>query len=187
MLGDTRARSRFATIGPWIALAVLGAVVAPQVAFLMEANMLPIDYALARAAPDRSGSAARFRLAQLADHALFLAVAAAVGLFGTGAARRSRSEADARRFLLVMGLGPVLLAVAVSVVTGMGLKSMWGMPMFNLSGLLLLALLPLIADRPVRHGKFQWTESVSALPIRLSWATIPAGGTERHRNGSTGR
>lgn len=314
MLGDTRARSRFATIGPWIALAVLGAVVAPQVAFLMETNLLPIDYALARAAPDRSGSAARFLLAQLADHALFLAMAAAVGLFGTGATRRSRSEADARRFLLVMGLGPVLLAVAVSVLTGMGLRSMWGMPMFNLSGLLLLALLPgrfdarrlrrlaylstailagvptvyagaivfrgslsdeparvlwpqaqiaetvvadhlretgrppriiagpvweaglvalkapdtpsvlidgmflkspwvssgdlgrlgalavwptgaalapelqaLIGDRPVRHGKFQWTESVSALPIRLSWATIPAGGPERHRNGSTGR
>ena len=34
------------------------------------------------------------------------------------------------------------------VVTGMGLRSMWGMPMFNLSGLLLLALLPGRFDPP---------------------------------------
>ena len=117
MMSDVRARSSFGTIGPWIALAVFGAAVAPQITFLMETKMLPIDYALARAAPDRSGSAARFLLAQFADHALFLAMAAAIGLFGTGAARRSQSEAGARKFLLLMGLGPVLLAVAVSVVT----------------------------------------------------------------------
>ena len=314
MTGDARARSSFGTIGPWIALVVFAASVAPQVIFLWKTNMLPIDYALARAAPDRSGTAANFLLAQLADHALFLAMAAAIGLFGAGAARRSQSEADARKFLLAMGLGPVLLALVVSVVTGMGLRSMWGMPMFSLSGLLLMALMPgrfdgrrlrrlayltvaivvglpavyattilfrpslsdeptrvvwpqeliaetlvadhvletgrppriiagpiweaglvalqapdapsvlidgmfmkspwvtvgdlgrfgalavwptgaslgpelqaLIADRPVRNGKFQWTESVSAVPIRLSWTTIPASGSERHRSDSTSR
>ena len=142
ILLDAQARAQLARIGPWAALAVFAVVAAPQARFLVETDFLPFDYALARAGSGRAGGALSFLLTQAADHAVLLAMALAAGLFGKGAARLPPQEARARRFLLVMGLLPALLAASMAAAAGMGLKDMWGMPMFNLSGLLLLALLP---------------------------------------------
>ena len=141
-LADAHARAQFARAGPWAALAVFALIVAPQAKFLVETDLLPFDYALARAGSGGAGGPLSFLLTQIADHAVFLLVALAAGLFGRGAFRLPPEEARARRFLAVMGLMPALLAALMAAATGMGLKDMWGMPMFNLSGLLLLALLP---------------------------------------------
>ena len=122
------------------ALATLALVFAPQAHFLVSADFLPLAYAAARAGA--AGGPGSFLVAQLADHAVFLLMALVAGLFGAGAVRPRPEEAAARRFLLVMALVPVLLAVVMAGASGMGLKDMWGMPMFNLSGLLLLALFP---------------------------------------------
>ena len=140
VLWDARARARLAGPGPWAALATLALVFAPQAHFLVRADFLPLAYAAARAGA--AGGAGSFLAAQLADHAVFLLMALAAGLFGAGAVRPRPEEAGARRFLLVMALAPVLMAVLMAGASGMGLKDMWGMPMFNLSGLLLLALFP---------------------------------------------
>lgn len=142
MLADVHARAHLARIGPWAALAVFAIVAAPQAQFLVATDFLPFDYALARAGSGRAGGPLSFLLTQVADHAVLLLMALSAGLFGKGAARLPPEEARARRFLLVMGLLPALLAALMAAATGMGLKDMWGMPMFNLSGLLLLALLP---------------------------------------------
>ena len=142
MLADAQARAQLVRIGPWAALAVFALVAAPQAAFLVGTDFLPLDYALARAGSGRAGGPLSFLLTQIADHAVFLLMALTAGLFGKGAFRSSPEEARARRFLIVMGLLPALLAALMAAVAGMGLKDMWGMPMFNLSGLLLLALLP---------------------------------------------
>ena len=142
MLADAQARAQLVRIGSWAALAVFVLVAAPQAAFLVETDFLPLDYALARAGSGRAGGPLSFLLTQIADHAVFLLMALAAGLFGRGAFRLPAEEARARRFLIVMGLLPALLAALMAALTGMGLKDMWGMPMFNLSGLLLLALLP---------------------------------------------
>lgn len=142
ILADARSRGHLSRPGPWIALAVCALVAAPQAIFLVETGFLPLDYAAARAASGRAGGPASFVLAQLADHAVFLLMALAAGLFGAGAARRAAAEARPRRFLLVMGLGPLVLTLLAAVAAGLGLKDMWGMPMFNFSGLLLMALLP---------------------------------------------
>ena len=142
MLTDAHARAHLARIGPWAALAVFAVVAAPQAHFLIETDFLPLDYALARAGSGRAGGPLSFLLTQIADHAVFLLMALAAGLFGRGAARLPPEEARARRFLGIMGLLPALLAALMAGATGMGLKDMWGMPMFNLSGLLLLAVLP---------------------------------------------
>ncbi len=142
MVADAGARAQLGRAGPWAALAVFAAIAAPQAMFLAETDFLPFDYALARAGSGRAGGPVSFLLTQLADHAVFLLMALAAGLIGRGAARLPDGEARARRFLLVMGLLPALLAALAAGAAGMGLKDMWGMPMFNLSGLLLLALLP---------------------------------------------
>ncbi len=142
MLADAPARARLVRPGPWIALAACALVAAPQAAFLIESGFLPLDYAATRAASGRAGDPVSFLLAQLADHGVFALMALAAGLFGTGAARRPAAEARARRFLLFMGLGPLVLTLLLAVAGDLGLKDMWGMPMFNWSGLLLIALLP---------------------------------------------
>ena len=65
-----------------------------------------------------------------------------------------------------MGLLPAFLAALMAGATGMGLKDMWGMPMFNLSGLLLLALLP---------GRFEGrTLARVALFAAVLLALVPA-------------
>ena len=140
ILCDARARARLAGPGPWAALAVFAVAAAPQAWFLVRTDFLPLEYAAARAGV--AGGAGPFLLAQLADHAVFAAMALGAGLFGAGAVLLRAEEARARRFLLVMGLLPVLLAVLAAGAGGTGLRDMWGMPMFNLSGLLLLALVP---------------------------------------------
>lgn len=140
ILWDARARARLAGPGPWVALAIFAAAAAPQAHFLVATDFLPLEYAASRAGA--AGEAGPFLLAQLADHAGLLAMALAAGLFGAGAVRLRAEEARARRFLLVLGPMPVLLAVAMAGAGGIGLRDMWGMPMFNLSGLLLLALFP---------------------------------------------
>ena len=142
ILTDAQARAQLARVGPWAALAAFAVVAAPQAQFLIETDFLPFDYALARAGSGRIGGPLSFLLTQIADHGVFLLMALSAGLFGKGAARSPPEEARARRFLAVMGLLPALLAALAAGATGMGLKDMWGMPMFNLSGLLLLALLP---------------------------------------------
>ncbi len=163
---DAEARAQLARPGPWAALAAFALVAAPQVRFLVETGFLPLEYALARAGSGRAGGALSFLLTQIADHAVFLLMALAAGLFGAGAARRPPQEARARRFLAVMGLLPALLAALMAGATGMGLKDMWGMPMFNLSGLLLLALLP---------GRFDARRLARlALSAALLLALVPA-------------
>ena len=142
ILADAGSRAQLARIGPWAALAAFAAVAAPQVQFLIETDFLPFDYALARAGSGRAGGPFSFLLTQIADHGVFLLMALAAGLLGSGAARLPAEEARGRRFLAFMGLLPALLAALMAGATGTGLKDMWGMPMFNLSGLLLLALLP---------------------------------------------
>ena len=134
ILADAGSRAQLARIGPWAALAAFAAVAAPQVQFLIETDFLPFDYALARAESGRIGGPLSFLLTQIADHGVFLSMALAAGLFGKGAARLPTEEARARRFLALMGLLPALLAGLMAAATGMGLKDMWGMPMFNLSG-----------------------------------------------------
>ena len=141
IFADAQARAQLVRTGPWAALAAFAVVAAPQAQFLIETDFLPLDYALARAGSGRAEGPLSFLLTQIADHAVFLLMALAAGLFGRGAVRLPVEEARGRRFLVVMGLLPASLAALAAAATGMGLKDMWGMPMFNLSGLLLLAFL----------------------------------------------
>ena len=187
LLADGRGRACLSRPGPWLALAVCALVAAPQVRFLIASDFLPLDYAAARAGSSRAGGPAAFLLAQLADHAVFALMALGAGLFGAGAARAPAEESGARRFLLILGIGPLLLTVLAAAAAGLGLKDMWGMPMFNWSGLLLMALLPGRFDgrRLARLGAMaagllvlvpaayaaavQFGASISDKPVRVAW------------------
>lgn len=45
------------------------------------------------------------------------------------------------RFLLLFGVGPLAFVLLINLLTGFGLRDMWGTPLFNLSGLLAIVIL----------------------------------------------
>ena len=143
-------RSIYRSAGPYVAVALASLVVVPHLAWLVAHDFLPFAYAEARGgvAPDlwwRIGNPANFLLAQAIDHLPMVVLLAVGGLIPLSRARAAVPGAPAvaaapapadRRFLLVFGLGPAALAVALSLAAGIGIRQMWGAPMWNLSGLL---------------------------------------------------
>lgn len=146
LISDRKGRERLQSSGPWLALVVFLIVVTPQIHSLVASDFLPIKYAAQRSAHASGGhwSWIGFSAAQLASHAIMFLMAATAGLFGRGARSTESSVHYARplMFLLLLGGGPLVLMSVLSLLFGIGLRDMWGAPMFNLSGLLLLAWLP---------------------------------------------
>lgn len=138
----TRCRRLWLGAGPWLALLLAALVFLPNVLWLMQHDWLPFAYAETRAAEaeSRSGRAAAlgFLATQLLNHLPLLLI-----LLATRTRLRWLPEKnDGLVFLLFMGLGPVLLLLVPGLLLGIGLRDMWGMPMWNLSGLLVAALIP---------------------------------------------
>ena len=131
-----------------VSLLVLLLVFLPHLLWLIEHEFLPLQYARDRSAA-ASGSwvthitmPLKFLSVQLLDHLPLLLILAAAGLLRRGFwARQSRSDGADRDFLLMLALGPALLTALAALLTGMGLRDMWGTPMWNLSGLLLVSYL----------------------------------------------
>lgn len=127
---------------PWVALILALAIFAPNVWWLAQNDWLPFTYAENRAseAVSRGGrfSGLSFLVTQLLNHAplLLILLCARVRL------RCHKTFTPDQVFLLTMGLAPALLLVLVSLFTGLGLRDMWGMPMWGLSGLLVVMWLP---------------------------------------------
>ena len=177
-----------ATPGPWLGLAVFLVVTAPQIIWLLRNDLLPLAYARARASGASVSQPFTFLLAQLADHGAMLALAAIAGLIVFRRPRWSglvgRREV---RFLLLLGLGPALFLAALALFAGFGLKTMWGLPMFSLSGLIIVALgrdrltatalrrlmigaFLVVVALPLGHGVFVLLgDRVSARPLRVQW------------------
>jgi 4-amino-4-deoxy-L-arabinose transferase-like glycosyltransferase len=137
LLASRTGRSYLATPGPWVAAAAAAAVFAPHAVWLIQADFAPLGYFGGRSA--RGSSPGRFALTQAVDHLPALVLMALAGLFAarpSALALRKPTESDA--FLLVMGLAPVAVTVAVALLLGLKLRDTWGAPMFTLSGLLLV-------------------------------------------------
>ncbi len=133
-------RHHWRTAGPWLALLLALAVFAPNLWWLWQSDWLPFAYAQTRAAEaggsDGRFSSLAFAAAQLLNHLPLCLIVLACRLRPQ---RMHTTAVEGRRFLLVMGLGPAVLLVGLSLLFGVGLRDMWGMPMWNLSGLLLVS------------------------------------------------
>jgi len=138
MLIDARARRSLATPGPYLAVAIALVIVAPHLVWLVDNHFAPFDYLRARAQPfdalsDHLTRPALFALVQL--FWLLPVFAIALPLF-----QRPR-EADAmaaddydRRILAVLAFGPAATVIAMSALSGRGLVSMWGYPLWLFLG-----------------------------------------------------
>ena len=139
---DSYGRAAWRTPGPYVAMAVGAAVLAPHALWMLLHDFQTVTYAL-----ERSGALAesalvrhlvypgRFLLAQI------LAGLALVVLFcALGRPRWHPAVSGAQaRFLLAAALGPLILVLALSAVFGLRLRSMWGAPILSFAGLLAVA------------------------------------------------
>jgi 4-amino-4-deoxy-L-arabinose transferase-like glycosyltransferase len=145
---DARARASLATPGPWIALAVFAALTAPLAAWLVANDFAPLKYAAQRSGQRSLADLPLFVFNTLTNLVGMLAMLAAAGLLwrSRAAAPEQDSQAEpavderAVRFLAWLTAGPLVLAMIGAVVSGSGLKTAWGSSMFNLVGLLAIAL-----------------------------------------------
>lgn len=154
LLVDPLGRSRLATRGPWLGLAVFVLLCVPLAHWLVTTDFQVLDYAEARAARSRSGGIALFLLKQLASSVgLYVLVLAAFGtallrsLAPARLAEAWRADRDALAFLTWLHFAPLLGAALLALATGSGLKGSWGTPMLSLSGLLVMAWAPGLSGR----------------------------------------
>jgi Dolichyl-phosphate-mannose-protein mannosyltransferase len=181
LLLDRDARRALATPGPWLALAVALAVMAPHLVWLVRNDFLPFAYASARASPSRG----------LFDHVLHPAVFALVQMLGmlpalpiAGALIWPRPQApvaataDAfdRRVATLLAFGPAAATLALSAVSGRGTIAMWGYPLWLFLGLFVVLNARAALDR-VRlarvAGGWAVVFALYALGFAVSYAVLP--------------
>ena len=135
-------RSSFKGIGPWLTGILFLVIAWPQVSYLIDSNFLPIHYAQDRASSGGIADSVSFIGAQLADHLFFVILLIVGGLIGRGAlSAKADRLADKTTFLGLVVIAPILMVALLPIIAGMGLKPMWGTPMFNFSGLVVLYFL----------------------------------------------
>ena len=146
MVWDPKARRTLATSGPWIALAVMCLLAAPLTLWVVEHRFAPIFYAAERAKRGGDPLFYSFMLTSIANVVGAIVMLWAAGLFGrqpVGAAAEPAPQAvdpRALRFMAVLLAGPPALTILVAFAMGSGLRSAWADSMFNLVGLLAVAL-----------------------------------------------
>lgn len=128
----------------WAGVLVMLLVFLPHLLWLVQHDLLPFSYFEGRSARAEGQashilSPLRFLLVQLIDHLpLFLLLLVA----GFWRRRCWQKPASGAAFILFMGLAPALLTLIGAIITGAGIRDMWGTPMWNLSGLLLASMIP---------------------------------------------
>jgi 4-amino-4-deoxy-L-arabinose transferase-like glycosyltransferase len=140
------ARDALSSPGPYLAVIVALVVISPHLVWLADHDFSPFEYARDRAGQakdwiDWLRAPIQFLLSQVLVVLPVIIVAVVVRLVSSKTFRSAPDWRDeATRFLLIVGLGPMALAAAWSLATGLGLRSMWGAPMCSLFGLLLIQL-----------------------------------------------
>jgi len=142
LLSSAARRTLLATPGPYLAVAACAAVTAPHLVWLFENHFPTLAYAARRAgqtqgAALRLAAPIRFLATQLLDISPAILVAAIAGFFDRRTLKSIPFDGKLH-FLATLGIAPALIAAFISVATAMGLRDMWGAPMWNLSGLLIV-------------------------------------------------
>ncbi len=143
-----RLRRVWASLGPWLALAVALLLLLPHLLALWRIDLAPVQYASGRALGpthwyDHIVNPLLFAVAQLGDIAAALLAIALLAWRRPGEPVAMSGPTplppEQRAYLATITWAPVGLAVAASVILGLQLKDMWGYPMWCFIGLFLMA------------------------------------------------
>ena len=190
LLIDREARPALATPGPFVALAVALAIMAPHLLWLVQSDFPPFAYASARAAPSRGLPdhllhPLAFAVGQLAFLLPALIIAAVViwprpkTQMSEAAAQRTTAKADGfdRRIVTLLAFGPAAMTIALSALSGRGTIAMWGYPLWLFLGLWIV-LYARAAIEPVRLarivGVWAGVFAVFAIAFAASYSVLPA-------------
>ncbi len=141
MLLDANARKALARPGPWVAIVVALAIMAPHILWLVQNDFLPFAYAERRAAPvsgllDHIVHPLTFAVSQLFFLLPALLIAGAlVWQRPQAAASAPRADDFDRRIVTLLAFGPAASVFVVSALSGRGTVAMWGYPLWLFLGL----------------------------------------------------
>jgi 4-amino-4-deoxy-L-arabinose transferase-like glycosyltransferase len=145
LLWDEDARRRLSSSGPWVGLATFAVLLAPLVYWLLANDFAPLHYAAQRSFQGR-GLGPHYFIVNVVINLVGLPVILGIaGLLGpsrrTVAANPAEAPVEASLpYLATLTLGPFTIAMLGALISGAGLKSAWSSSMFNLAGLLGVAL-----------------------------------------------
>jgi len=167
LLIDRDARPALRTAGPYVAALIALLIALPHLVWLVENDFLPFRYAEARAAPVQGLiDHALHPLAFVAGQILWLLPAGLIALplvVPRPPAAQPAADAFDRRIVTLLAFGPAALLIAGSVISGRGLITMWGYPLWLFLGLwIVIAVGPALAQARLRRIALAWA-AVTAL------------------------
>jgi 4-amino-4-deoxy-L-arabinose transferase-like glycosyltransferase len=189
ILCDARARQCLATPGPWLGLVIFIAAAAPLTFWIVAHDLAPLKYAAVRSAQMREGSGwvvPVFLINVALNLAGMLAMLAVAGLIGrhrrkSGAAGSEPPPAvaaHALRYLIVLTTVPLGLAIVAALIAGANLKSAWSSSMFNLAGILAVALTTERLDITALR-RIAICAAIAIVVVPLTYAVVIASGPSR--------
>lgn len=134
---------------PWLSALVMLAIFSPHLYWLMQHDWLPLTYAQGRtheATATASAISSHFKfvgfsLTQVLAH-LPLLVVLLLNRRHLLSINTYKQQCDQPQYLLYyLWLAPLVVLVALNLLLGIGLRDMWGMPMWGLSGILAVSWL----------------------------------------------
>jgi 4-amino-4-deoxy-L-arabinose transferase-like glycosyltransferase len=179
MVLDPQARRHLATPGPYVAAATGLAMMAPHLLWLFQNDFLPLHYADARAKPGgltgHLTHPSMFALAQLFWLAPALLIALPLLRLPPAHDATKAGPAD-HRILALLTFGPAVTLIAGSALTGRGLITMWGYPLWLFLGPFIVVSAAARIDRPVLAGlarRWAVVTALYALAFALEYAVLP--------------
>jgi 4-amino-4-deoxy-L-arabinose transferase-like glycosyltransferase len=151
---DRDARRALATPGPYVAAAIALLVASPHLVWLVDNDFLPFKYAEARAAPvrgivDHVLHPLAFAAAQLAwlIPSLLIALPLVYPRGNQTTATSQKPDEFDQRIVTLLAFGPAAVLLAGSALSGRGLITMWGYPLWLFLGLWIVMMVPQTIER----------------------------------------
>ncbi|MDF7675922.1 glycosyltransferase family 39 protein [Neisseriaceae bacterium ESL0693] len=139
-------RKLWLTPKPWLALLLAICIFIPNVVWLWHHDWLPFTYAQERSLQDQSKhgrwAALGFLGTQIINHLPLLLILLCTRTRLWRPVADTSIEKENWFFLWFLGLMPVSLLVMAGLLFNIGLRDMWGMPMWGLSGLIVAMMIP---------------------------------------------
>ncbi|WP_201600662.1 glycosyltransferase family 39 protein [Psychrobacter piscatorii] len=162
---------------PWIAAFVMLAIFAPHLYWLTTHDWLPLSYASGRSQEAAAGAYKiqrhfgwiAFITAQFVAHIPLLVMLAFNRKHLTSVHSYKNHLPNGASLLWYMWLSPIVVLITLNLVFGIGLRDMWGMPMWALSGMLAASLIAstthLLTITKLRKALIIWLSLVTVLMV----------------------
>jgi len=180
VLIDARARRCLSSPGPYLAAAISLVIVSPHLIWLVDNHWLPLSYAASRAKAtggllDHFTHPALFALAQLFWLLPTLVIALPL-LRRPYESDATRADDYDWRILALLAFGPAITVIAASTITGRGLVTMWGYPLWLFLGPWIVVSVSSRIDRTCLAriaGLWGVVTAIYALAFVAQYAVLP--------------